>query len=231
MIVVFAPVHERGWILREWFDALANQEDHPPDGIHILLNYGASVDDTLAIMQEEADRERFGVVEWMEDEGTDHVGRRFWTHDRYQTMVRLRNDLLNRVREIGPDYALSCDTDMLLPAHTFRTLFGNLGKYGGIAPLAFMTEQGENFPNCMSMDNQRVIPPHTCAQYAVFGVVLMTRLLYSSVDYSVHGMGEDLGWARSVWEAKIPLALCPDVRVKHVMSHSRLGELDVRVGF
>lgn len=231
MIVVFAPVHQRGWILRDWFECLANQEELSPDNLHVLLNYGASDDDTLAIIQEEASRGRFAAVEYLEDSGTDHVASRTWTLERYQTMVRLRNDLLDRVRKIGPDFALSCDTDMLLPPQTLRTLLAELQDFGGIAPLTFMTETSEQFPNCMTERWVRVIPQITSPRYAVFGVVLMTSKLYSLVSYSTNPMGEDLGWAANVRDAGITLAICPHVRVKHVMSHGRLGEIDVRIGF
>jgi hypothetical protein len=231
LIVVGAPVHERGWILQEWLDALAVQEDHPPDGLEIVLNYGASTDDTLVIAEKEAQRGRFAAVRVIEDEHSDHVRERFWTLDRYATMVRLRNDLLRCVRAIQPDFFLSCDTDMLLPPHTLRTLFGNMQGYNGVAPLTFMTEHGEQFPNCMAMDQSRTVPTTTSAQYAVFGVVLMDQHLYANVDYAVHGLGEDLGWARNVYEARMRLALCPDVRVKHVMNPNMLATLDVRIGF
>lgn len=231
MIIVGAPVHERGWVLQEWFDALAVQEEHPPDGLQIILNYGASTDDTLAIAEKEAQRGRFAAVDVIEDDHTDHVGQRFWTLDRYATMVRLRNDLLRCVRAFKPDFYLSCDTDMLLPPHTLRTLFGNMNGYNGIAPLAFMTEHGEQFPNCMTMGQGRSIPSTTSQEYAVFGVVLMDVFLYTNVDYEVHGLGEDLGWAKNAYEAGAKLALCPDVRIKHVMKPNMLAEYDPRVGF
>lgn len=232
MILVGAPVHERGWILQDWFEHLAAQEDFPPDGLEIVFNYGPSNDNTLDLIQEEAQRGRFGAVRWLTDVHGGHVGPRMWNLDRYATMVRLRNDLLGEVRRRGPDYYLSCDTDMLLPPHTLRTLFRNIDGFNGIAPLAFMTDHGEGFPNCMNIDNQtRDLPSVTSQQYAVFGVVLMDRLLYTNVDYEVHGMGEDLGWAKNAWANHMSLALCPDVRVKHVMYPAMLGMFDNRVGF
>ena len=231
MIVVGAPVHHRAWVLRDWFDALAVQEDVPPDRLEVVLNYGDSTDETLAILEEEAERGRFARVSWLKDEGADHVAQRLWTLDRYATMVRLRNDLLAQVRKIGPDFYLSCDTDMLLPPHALRTLLGNFGDYDAIAPLAFMTEHGESFPNCMAVDGTRVVPKTTSQQYAVFGVVLMASSMYLNVDYAVNGMGEDLGWAKNAWEAGKRMALCPDVRVKHVMRPELLAMFDNRVGF
>lgn len=232
MIIVGAPVHHRGWILRDWFEHLANQEDFPSQEMGIVLNYGKSTDDTLEIIESEQQSKRWKSVVMLQDQNSDHVEPRLWTLDRYATMVRLRNDLLAYVRKESPDYFLSCDTDMLLPPHTLHTLFSHLGNFNGIAPLTFMTTEGEMFPNCMAMDGSRQSPPkQTCQQYAVFGTVLMDEQLYSQVDYALHGLGEDLGWARTAWERGLKLAICPEVRVKHVMNLQAHGELDVRVGF
>lgn len=230
-LVVGAPVHERDWVLREWFDALAHQEDVDPQDIEIVLNYGASTDQTRQQISYEQMLGRFRTVTVLEDPHTDHVGHRLWTLNRYATMVRLRNDLLTYVRTATPDFYLSCDTDMLLPAHTLRTLFENFAGWDGIAPLTFMTTSGENFPNCFTSDGQRVVPAQTAQMHAVFGTVLMNEALYSNIDYALHHLGEDLGWAENVERAGLKLALCPDVRIKHCMTHDSVDTLDVRVGF
>lgn len=231
MIIVGAPVHQRGWIIRDWFDALANQEDHPPEGIEVVLNYGASSDMTRESIMYEQMLARFHRVTVLEDPHTDHVGHRLWTLDRYATMTRLRNDLLTYVRQKKPDFYLSCDTDMILPPHTLRILFENFGTWDGIAPVTFMTTVGEEFPNCIDTDGRRDTPKTTSQRHAVFGTVLMNQALYEKVDYAPHHMGEDLGWAQNAEQAGLKMALCPEVRVKHVMNEDMLGTLDVRIGF
>lgn len=231
-LIIGAPVHERAWILQDWLDHLAEQEDFPPNNIEIVVNYGPSSDDTIGILRREDARGRFKRITVLYDIHDDHVGPRVWSTDRYATMVRLRNDLLAYVRTQNPDFYLSCDTDMLLPPHTLRMLFAHLSTWNGIAPLTWMTPEGMLFPNCMALDGSRPAPPSTTLQqYAIFGTVLMDRTLYTKVDYSVHGMGEDLGWARSAWEQGLGLAICPDVRIKHVMNEGMLGVIDPRIGF
>jgi hypothetical protein len=231
MILIGAPVHERAWILKDWFEHLAAQEEFPPDSLEILFNYGPSSDSTLEAIQEEAQRGRFASVQWLTDVHGGHVGPRMWNLDRYAVMVRLRNTLLGEVRHRAPDFYLSCDTDMLLPPHTLRTLLQHMDGFNGIAPVAFMTDHGEGFPNCMDLHQLRDLPLTTSQEYAVFGVVLMDHSLYTNVDYEVHGLGEDLGWAKNAWEKKMRLALCPNVRVKHVMYPAMLETFDIRVGF
>jgi hypothetical protein len=231
VIIVGAPVYERDWILREWFDALAHQEDFDPGRIEVVLNYAPGGDATRQQISYEQMLDRFYKVTVLEDPHTDHVGHRMWTLNRYVTMTRLRNDLLAYVRSQKPDFYLSCDTDMLLPPHTLRILFENLNGWNAIAPLTFMTTAGEQFPNCFGANGERRLPEHTSQMRAVFGTVLMDPAMYEQVDYAPHALGEDLGWAENAERAGLTMAICTDIRVKHAMNREMLDMLDVRVGF
>lgn len=231
MIVVGAPVHERGWVLQHWFDHLANQTYDPREMV-ILLNYGPSGDDTLALVDQEKKRRRFRHVSVLIDRGDDHRAERQWNEARYATMTRLRNDLLDLARAFQPDFYLSCDTDMLLPPTAVAQLVHDLGsEYHGIGPTAHMASAG-TCVNAFGFDGLRQgLPTRIEPVYAVFGVKLMTPPLYRDVDYAVHWQGEDLGWAANAWATSHPLAITPNVKVKHVMTRAMLDVVDERVGF
>lgn len=222
MIVVGAPVHERGWILPRWLDCLAEQGEE----LTLVLNYGPGEDDTLDIIKSET---RFPVT--IIESDVKHTKNREWNMPRYEVMTRLRNDLLDVVRDLKPDFYLSLDTDMLMPSHCIRTLVETIEPYHGIAPLTFMTQQGTDFPNWLREDLTRpsYVPHGVTEMYAVFGTVLMTPALYG-VDYAPHRWGEDLGWAANVKKAGLRLAMNADVRVKHVMYQHALNVFDDRVG-
>lgn len=221
MIVVGAPVHQRGWILPHWFDALAAQNEE----LTVVLNYGPGTDNTLDLIESES---RFAKIIVIQSD-VPHTARRLWNMERYAVMTTLRNDMLAVVRDLAPDYFLSCDTDMLLPEGGLQTLVQTLPPYDGIAPLAFMGPG--SCPNWLTEHLERPYVPHGVnEQYAVFGTVLMTPALYA-VDYAPHLWGEDLGWAANVKEAGLRLALNSDVRVKHIMRPEALGEFDHRVGW
>jgi hypothetical protein len=232
VIVVGAPVHQRGWILREWFDALAAQT-YGSDNLIVLLNYGQSDDDTLQIINDQMEDGRFRSVITLVDKFADHRPDRAWNEERYATMVRLRNDLLTKVREIQPDYYLSCDTDMLLPPDCIDQLVNDIGDFEAIAPLTHMTPQGR-CPNAFGLDGQRMnlVNVHQVERmFAVFGTVLMTPTMYQQTEYAVHRQGEDIGWAVSAWGKHLDMAIDPHIMVKHVMNQQMLGEVDIRVGF
>lgn len=223
MIVVGAPVHERGWILRHWFDGLAAQDMD----LTVVMNYGPGTDDTLDIINSESRFSRIHVIQ------TDvpHTRDRMWNIGRYEVMTRLRNDLLAVVRDLKPDFYLSADTDMLMPPSVLQTLVDTVEPYAGIAPLTFMTPQSTDYPNWLTEELQRPVrvPPGVTEAYAVFGTVLMTPALYL-VDYAPHAWGEDLGWAANVKAAGLRLAMNSDVRVRHVMSPGALDQPDERMG-
>lgn len=230
MIVVGAPVHQRGWILPHWLDHLAGQ-DVDTGQLLIVLNYGRGSDNTLDVIEAERARGRFAGVELLIDEHADHSADRLWSPARYETMTRLRNDLLQRVRQLQPEWYLSCDTDMLLPPHAISTLTWECGRFAGIGPVAHMMPRG-SCVNAFGAEGQRIRPPAGIeGVYAVFGVKLMRPELYQGIDYRSHPQGEDIGWASACWTAKLRLAITGHVLAKHVMTPEMLYAVDPRVGF
>jgi len=234
MIVVGAPVHQRGWILRDWFEHLGKQTIEP-QRLHVVLNYGHSTDDTLEIIQGAQAEHGFGRVSVLTDESDDHRPDRRWNEDRYATMVRLRNRLLEFVREQPPCLYLSLDTDILLPSTAVENLVDTLGvHYQAVAPLTHMTPTGQ-CPNAFDLTGNRwrlsQIWTGVHRAYAVFGAVLMSPEMVRGVDYAVHRQGEDIGWAKNAWERGLQMAINLDVKAKHVMSPGMLGVIDERVGF
>lgn len=239
MIVVGAPVTQRAWILRRWFDHFRIQEGVSTRSLYFLFVYGEPravlPDDTLTILRGEQQNGDWARVEILHDDGNDHYPRRVWDVERYKTMARLRNRLLTRVRSMEPDFYLSCDTDILLPANALRRLVEEVEHFDGVSPLTYMTPDGTRFPNVMNegwTTRPDVDKLHGTVEVdAAFAVKLMTPKLYARVDYIEHPMGEDLGWANSVRAEGLKLGLVTDVRAKHVMSEERLNVMDVRVGF
>lgn len=221
----------RGWILRDWFDRLANQDAIPAKEMGVVFHVGPSNDDTVEIIDEE---DRFAFIECLTDDSDGHVeSGRTWNMARYDHMAKMRNELLELARGYSPDFYLSCDTDMLLPSNTLAVLLQEFGQFAGIAPCTFMTPMGtgKGITNGMEGTQRRFVAnPVTEPIYACFGTVLMTPELMK-VPYEMHGLGEDLGWAKNVHMARLRLAITGKVLVKHVMHPDHLLLVDDRVGF
>lgn len=231
-VLVGAPVHERGWVLPHYFEALRAQGMD----LEFLFNLGPGEDTTEQVLAREQTQGGWARFEILLDDFGDHHAKRLWYMKRYETMVRLRNDLLKRVRELEPDYYLSLDTDILLPPGAIRTLVQELERVGadGISPLLYMTDSGTRYPNAMRLDRtERVLPTDNTTQTVpvAFAAKLMTPALYREVDYAAHPSGEDLGWGVAAAQAGFTLAWAPQVKAKHVMNPAMLQRVDPRVGF
>lgn len=241
-LVIGAPVYERGWILEEWFEHLLDNVNALDENMVVvpILNYADSEDETIAIIHKWTDV--FDGFEIIMDHGNDHEKQRAWRYERYVTMARLRNRLLEEVRKIEPDYYLSCDTDMLLAPGTLGKLIKGLDmaplggpSFDGIAPLAYMTPRGTEYPNAMNSDFQTRPPivegsPEVLPVTVCFGTVLMRPSLYA-IDYAPDNMGEDIGWGKLAMAEGKRMALHTGAKVKHVMAREMLREVDPRVGY
>lgn len=237
-ITVFAPVTQRGWIIKKWLDSIVAQ-DIDAD-IDVVVLYGDPEGETPDNTRDVLDQERRIPVYTFQDIDERHVADRKWNQERYATMARLRNQLLDEIslptpvngKVTRPDYALSCDTDMLMPPNCLSVLVDQMQQYDGVAPLTYMTPSGTNYPNVLDLPGKKrpVIKQDTFQVDACFGVVLMNRPLYMNARYSVHRAGEDLGWAQDVRRLGLKLGLCPLVKVKHVMTREMLDHEDWRVG-
>lgn len=240
-LTIGAPVFERAWILGKWFRHLSEQE--MPEGlglqdVTIILNDGGSGDGTLDIIDAWRDRVPWKVEVIDSSHIDDHDARRAWSAARYETMATLRNMILERVREIDPDYHWSHDTDILAPSETLQTLLQGQERFDGTAPTVYMTKRSKMHPNSMRWIHgdraRRMIPEEGGDDFwrvgVAFASILMNRDLYA-VDYAAHDQGEDIGWGLKVREAGLTIGVHPDCKCKHVMTLEQLTTVDSRVGF
>lgn len=237
-MLFFAPVTQRAWILPTYFDHLRSLEGLSRRNAGLIFLYGEPSsepeDGTRKILEQEAEDGGWGYFQILTDDQEEHVSKRRWNMARYEAMARMRNRLLDEVRDKRPNVAFSLDTDMLLPPDAILPLLDDMVDldYDGIAPLTYMTPSGPAFPNAMDLQGTKriAVQDETIQVPACFGAVMMGMDLYQ-VDYAPHLQGEDLGWANNVHAAGLRLAICPRVKAKHVMMPEMLDQVDKRVGF
>jgi hypothetical protein len=102
-----------------------------------------------------------------------------------------------------------------------------------VAPLTYMTPEGDGFPNVMTWHPQtkpdgRALRMGPYPKGIVFkadvimGVVMMSERVYRQARYAVHPQGEDLGWANSCSHHGFELWSASNVYASHVMHKSML---------
>lgn len=108
-LIVGAPVANRAWSVPLWMASLAAQTRRP-DGF-VFVHSGIPRDDTWQALVNEARRHGFPPPSFLHDPATPH---RREDNARFDTLARLRNDLLDLARYEQADMFLSLDTDVML---------------------------------------------------------------------------------------------------------------------
>lgn len=226
MIVVGCPVYERGWILPTWFDHLEKQGE-----VKFAFVYTPSKDDTLDVIMDRAEDPH--IIEYTD--GVHSEERNWQAKGRIETMAVMRNLLLEYVREVGADYYLSLDSDILLPPGAIKDLVNDLKhtSYDAVSPVAWLASLPE-ITNAFYRDRHtfRRVKVLDALQPAdvLCAAILMTREVAEATQYSHFSRGEDFSWSEMA-SAKFKLAVDTRIKAKHVMEREQLEIPDGRVGF
>lgn len=231
MILVGCPVRKREWILPMWREYVyCSFENAGLDSPKFIFVVGA--DDQESVDWEDAE----SIV--VEEESREDV--RFWEGDRYHHMVFLRNKLLSRVREIGPDLFLSLDSDILLHPEAMSSMMSVLSQDEGawaIGGKANM-DSGNYSPSygiwCNKSQHNLGFRREPSDDIRVVDIIMAVKLMRESaysVDYEWHHWGEDIGWSLAVARQGGTFLWDGTVTNKHVMRKEGLGEIDARCGY
>lgn len=232
-LLVGCPVWKRGWALWEWFHSV----EVAAERIHIEPAYVFAADprdtDSMNVIETviaNLDRECF--VTWVE-ESPDLTTAREWNASRYHRMVDIRNELLNRVREVHPMMFFSLDSDIFLHAEALEHLIEGLEHFDAVGGKAYMTPDGTQFPSFMNLNNGIERHDHTSGPVPVdviMAIKLMSPAAYA-IDYRWDHQGEDIGWSKACAEAGLKLGWDGRITNKHVMAPELVSQVDRRCGF
>lgn len=238
-LIVGCPVMRREWIIARWFEHL-----------HVALkDAGIEHEDvtTLFIGDYEGDK-TFRVIDKtclemsfnrtvIDQPGTvQQKYRRVWGRARYETMVNLRNRLLESVREASPDFYWSLDSDILVAPTTLTSALQAIETgFDAVSSRCYMSPPPHTYHPSYAQWNPAAglyRPDKTGLIKAdvIMAAKLMTPKAYA-VDYQNHREGEDTGWSFAARKAGCRLGYDGRVVSKHVMSEVYLDSLDQRCGF
>jgi hypothetical protein len=171
---------------------------------------------------------------------TDRNGA-YWDYGRNSKriphMVEIRNHLLAEVRQIGPDFFLSLDSDIFLAPETISNLLETYRTHQpscwAVGAKLYMQPTGRTSPSVGIQRKDHLMRPDSDGQMiadVIMGAKLMDPRAYG-VDYEFAPQGEDIGWGRAVQKAGGQLMWDGRVCSKHVMSLKWLDRVDPRCGY
>lgn len=233
-ILIGCPIQKREWIIDKWFwhvMAACKIAGLRPGFIFVLDTQEEPLN-TMIMNQAKLHNATLILCDIPEEPRED---KRTWNSIRYHRMAYLRNLLLEGVRDFGPDFFLSLDSDILLHEQTIKSLVENIGDYDAIGGKAYMTHTGTNFPSFGLINNlNKMIRRYDVDGVIKVDVIMAIKLMKPSaysISYSYDPQGEDIGFSRNCVEAGLKLAWDGTYGNKHVMRKQDLESFDSRVGF
>lgn len=226
-VLIGCPVRKRAWILAEWHRYARESAEKAGVETEFLVLIPSYDEETLKVCKE-LEIEHIRITE-----EEDFDGDRLWNRDRYFHMVALRNNLLQEVRKIEPDFFLSLDSDILLHPDCLGNMLESTARFDAVGGRAYMTDIGKW---CVSWANVtggggliRDDYDDVRAVGAIMAIKLMSRKAYN-IDYAEHIMGEDIGWSLNC-RGSVKIGVDGRVVNKHVMKPEQLHEIDKRCGY
>ena len=232
-LVIGCPIYKRDWILHHWIRCLINQSI---DTNKVGFIFETSSDDTSTIAILETWRKiqkqipHFEVIIRDDIPHFEHIENgRQWTLSKYENMANLRNKLLQKVREIEPDYYFSLDSDILLEnSNTIELLIAHVNAGAdAVSPLMFMTPFGDMYPSVMTWRNDGTDKAMRHEAYpigeyfqsdVIMAAKMMSKDVYKNVDYRLHEQGEDVGWSWDATQMGFKLYSASYLYAPHIMS-------------
>lgn len=233
MIVVGCPVRDRAWCLPSWFEHIETACKAADEKPHYLFVGDPSQDkSSFKAIEQNANlfKRDFDIL------GLDEIYepyKRVWNLDRFSHMVRLRNTLLHRVRELEPEHFWSVDSDILVADNTLTSALDARTAFDAVGSRCYMTPKGTFCPSYAMLNGGGLVRPDSKGCHKVdviMAVKLMSPEAYN-VDYETHRQGEDIGWSIAARKTGVKLGWDGRTVSKHLMTHDALDQIDQRVGF
>jgi hypothetical protein len=232
-LLIGCPIYKRDWILNHWIRCIITQST-PITDIGFIFECSSNDEKTTGILEAWKKYDKnipFFHIDYRDDipHFEHRENGRQWTISRYENMVNLRNSLLQKARQIQPDYYFSLDSDILLEnPNTIELLIAHV-KDGAhaVSPLMFMTPNNTMYPSVMTWreempDKARRLEKYPIGTYfqadVIMAAKMMSKEVYNNVDYSIHSQGEDVGWSLNCREKKYKLFSASYIYAPHIMN-------------
>lgn len=237
-LVIGCPIYKRDWIFPYWISCIENQK---LDLSKIGFVFEVSPDDeqTISMLTRyKNERPNIPIFEIDIRNEIPHFehkeNARMWSISKYSNMVLLRNKLLEKVRQINPDYFFSLDSDVLVSnPNTINYLIAHIQDGAdAVSPLMFMTPSDTMYPSVMSWIKEPGEQAYRKESYPlgqyfqsdiIMAAKMMSKKVYQKVDYKIHSQGEDLGWCANAAILNMKLFSASYIYAPHIMGKSMMS--------
>lgn len=208
-LIIGCPIYKRDWIFPYWAAAIEKQTVDLSNVGFIFIVSSKDEKTIRYINLWKQVHPEIPLIKTVEKDDIAHhehdPNSRQWTMSKYHNMVALRNTLLKEVRSYQPEFFFSLDSDIIIQnSMTIELLISHV-KDGAdaVSPLMFMTPFGTNFPSVMTWIGEpgkraKRLEKYPLGSYfksdIIMAAKMMSKNVYSNVDYIFHAQGEDLGW-------------------------------------
>jgi len=238
-LIIGCPIYKRDWIFPYWARCIASQSV-PLKDIGFIFETSPNDTETTDLLKmwksQNSDIPLFEIVQRPDLPHFEHEkNSRQWTMSKYHNMVNLRNSILSRVREIGPDYYFSLDSDVLIKnPSTIELLISHIEDGAdAVNTLMFMTPVGTQYPSVMTWkkDDDSEGRAYREESYPlgtffksdiIMAAKMMSKDVYNNVNYEFHIQGEDLGWSLDAKRKGFNLFSASYIYSLHVMQKEML---------
>lgn len=237
-LVIGTVARGREWIIGRWHEHAAKAAANAGLEARFLL----VVDPRDPTAGELLARDPDAIIHAVHEDVIEDV--RGWPKEaRKRRMVELRNDLLGEVRQLGPAWFWSIDSDILAHPDALVAMLaayqrGMFHAVGGACFMSKYTAHGGSLRDPSYLVSNRNGGYHREWKPGATGLkvdVIMANKLMSppayEVDYAYDSRGEDIGWSVAARAAGVRLGWSSTVVSKHVMSPAVLDVVDERCGF
>jgi hypothetical protein len=237
-VLIGCPIYKRDWIFPYWISCIENQE---LDFSKIGFVFETSPDDEETIFMLTKYRNARPSIEVFEIDVRNEIthfnhqeNSRSWSMSKYLNMVFLRNKMLEKVREINPDYFFSLDSDVLLTnSNTINYLVSHIQDGAdAVSPLMFMTPNDTLYPSVMNWIDKPGGQGYRKERYPlgeyfksdiIMAAKMMSKTTYQTINYELHSQGEDLGWCANAAKAGLSLFSASYIYAPHIMHRAMLN--------
>jgi hypothetical protein len=236
-LIIGCPIYKREWIFPLWASAIERQSI-PLNKIGFVFEVSPDDDKTVNMLmlwrKYHKEIPHFEINKREDIPHFEHAqNSRQWTISKYENMVNLRNSLLNRVRELDPDYYFSLDSDIIIKNDsTLELLIGHINDgIDAVNPLMYMTPFGTDFPSVMTWLDKEEFKATRTGNYPIgtffesdiiMAAKMMSKKVYQNVNYEIHSQGEDLGWSANATKKGYSLGCASYLYAPHIMHEQML---------